>query len=194
MALNAKSAVYDGGIKEASGDKPSPVDGDDKTWQWKFLETPQSDPDPYAVYLYNRNAGEGTKTTVNEKNKFALLNWYDSNGVDATAYTLAVAGSETYTYEFLNGSSMNTTTAATTATEPNFKSTSCSYTNNDAKIVLIDDVSHTYIYKIYNNSNTFAVSATQTQGEAEENSFVPTLPEEIKSPLLNSVPVLWSRG
>ncbi len=182
MTLNNKDTKYDSGIKEGSS-KPSPVDGDDKEWQWKFLATPQSDPDPYAVSLYNRSQS-GT-ATVNDKTKFALLNWYDNNGIDPDAYTLAVAGTgETTSYTFVNGASMDASTAATTATETNVKSTSCSYTAG-AKIVLNDDVQHTYSYRIYTNDSKFAVSATQTQGEAEENLFMPVLPAAIQSPLLH---------
>lgn len=184
MTLNSKNAVYDSGVKEGSS-KPEPVDGDDKTWQWKFLATPQSTPDPYAVYLYNRNTSEGTATTVSEKTKFALLNWYNG-AVDPTAYTLAVAGTEAYTYDFVNGASMSSSVAATTSTESDFKSTSCSYNNTDAKIVLTDDVEHTFTYKVYTNDNAFAVSAAQGYATVVDNGFVPTLPEEIRSPLLNS--------
>ena len=199
MTLNSKNAVYDSGVKEGDS-KPSPVDSDDKTWQWKLLETPQSDPDPYAVYLYNRNETEGTEIAVSENTKFALLNWYDNDGVDANAYTLAVAGTGTYTYDFVNGASMTTTTAATTATESGFLSTSCSYNNTDAKIVLNDDVEHTFTYHIYTNGTNGendvkygieAVSATQDNATVVDNSYTPTLPEEIRSPLLNSDQFLY---
>ena len=165
-----------------SGTKPDPVE--DKQWQWKFTENSQTDPDPYAVSLYNRNTAAGTATSVNEKTKFALLNWYDNNGVDPNAYTLAVHGLGTYSYDFVNGTSMNTETAATTATEGDVKSTSCTYTDG-AKIVLNDDVSHSYTYKVYTNGGVFAVSADQDNNTASENDYIPVLPEEIKSPLLN---------
>ena len=199
MTLNGLDAVYSSGMKQASSSKPDPVNASHKDWQWKFLATPQSTPDPYAVSLYNRNEG-GAATTVNSKTKFALLNWYDGSGVDATAYTLAEAGTGTYTYNFVNGASMNTTTAATTTTELGFLSTSCSYNNTDAKIVLTDDVEHTYTYHIYTNgtngSNAVkygveAVSANQGYATAVSNDYVPTLPEEIMSPLLNSDQFLY---
>ncbi|MBR1878021.1 MAG: hypothetical protein IJ814_03330 [Paludibacteraceae bacterium] len=197
MTLNGLNAVYDSGLKQGSS-KPAPVVGDDRTWQWKFLATPQTDPDPYAVSLYNRSQN-GDATAVNEKTKFALLNWYDG-AIDPAAYTLAVAGTGTYSYAFVNGASMTTSVAATTASEANFKSTSCSYTNTDAKIELNDDVQHTYTYKVYTNgengSNAVkygveAVSATQTYYEAVDNDYVPVLPEEIQSPLLHSNQYLY---
>lgn len=199
MTLDGKDAVYSSGMKQASSSKPDPVNVSHKDWQWKFLATPQSTPDPYAVSLYNRNEG-GAATTVNSKTKFALLNWYDGSGVDATAYTLAEAGTGTYTYNFVNGASMSTSVAATTAAESNFKSTSCSYNSTDAKIVLTDDVEHTYTYHIYTNgtngSNDVkygveAVSANQGYATAVSNDYVPTLPEEIMSPLLNSDQFLY---
>ena len=198
MTLNEKCAQYTT-VSETvgiyGGTKPETVDSDDKTWQWKLLATPQSDPDPYAVSLYNRNTSEGTATEVNGKTKFALLSWYDESGIDSNSYTLAVAGLGTeanydYTYQYLNGASMTNDNAATTAAESGVKGTSCSYTAG-AKVEFSSDVQHAYTYKIYTNNGTFAVSATQTQDEAEENSFVPTLPEEIKSPLLNSDQFLY---
>ena len=182
MTVNGKDAIE--GVKQG-GTKPETVDASHKDWQWKFIETSQTAPDPYAVSLYNRNTTAGTATDVNGKNKFALLNWYDGNGVDPGAYTLAVAGTNSYSYDFVNGAGMNTTTAATTTNEANVKSTSCSYNSTDAKIVLNDDVYHTYTYNVYTNGGTFAVSANQDNSTASENDYVPTLPAEIKSPLLN---------
>lgn len=182
MTLGTKDAIYSEGVKQG-GSKPDPVDASHKDWQWKFIETSQTAPDPYAVSLYNRNTA-GTATDVNGKNKFALLNWYDGNGVDPGAYTLAVAGTNNYSYDFVNGAGMDGSTAATTAPEANVKSTSCTYTAG-AKIVLNDDVSHTYTYKVYTNDGNFAVSAEQDYSTVAENDYVPVLPEEIKSPLLN---------
>ena len=197
MTLNNLDAQYTTGIY--SGTKPDPVEA--KLWQWKFLANSQTDPDPYAVSLYNRNTAAGTATAINGKTKFALLNWYYNTGVDPTAYTLAVAGTELYTYDFVNGASMTTPdagepVAATTATESSVKSTSCSYSGTEAKISLNDDVHHTYTYRIYTNDDpdtpahdgkygVFAVSADQENITVADNEYVPILPEEIKSPLLN---------
>lgn len=194
MTVNGKDAVYSEGVKQASITKPDPVDASHKQWQWKFIADSQTDPDPYAVSLYNRSTTPGTATSVNEKTKFALLNWYDNDGVDPNSYTLAVHGTGTSGYDFVNGASMSTSTAATTATEANVKSTSCSYNSTDARIELNDDVSHTYTYKVYTNGNNgnnavkygvFAVSASQDYFTVSENDYVPILPAEIKSPLLN---------
>ena len=176
------------------GTKPGTIDANNKQWQWKFIADSQTPPDPYAVSLYNRNTAAGTATEVNSKNKFALLNWYDNNGIDPNAYTLAVHGTGTSNYDFVNGASMTSEVAATTANEENVKSTSCSYAETNAKIELNDDVSHTYTYKVYTNGNNgnnavkygvFAVSAEQDNITIAENNYVPILPEEIRSPLLN---------
>lgn len=197
MTLNEKDAQYTTVSETAgvySGTKPDPVNGTQKMWQWKFIST--SEPDPYAVSLYNRNTSAGTATAVKEKTKFALLNWYDASGVDATKYTLAVAGTESYTYDFVNGNYMSSSVAATTAAEYGVTSTSCSYDGTQAQIVLNDDVEHSYEYRVYTNDNpvtpvhdgkygVFAVSASQDYSTVSENDFVPILPEEIKSPLLN---------
>ena len=194
MTLNNKDAQYTT-VSETlgiySGTKPATVNASAKTWQWKLLATPQSAPDPYAVSLYNRSQN-GTATTVSSKTKFALLNWYDGSSIDPTAYTLAVAGTGDDPYTFVSGADMNTTTAATTVEEANFKGTSCTYTSG-VKVEFTDDVDHTYTYKIYTNGTNgsnavkygvFAVSADQSKGIAEDNYFVPVLPEEIQSPLL----------
>ena len=194
MKLSGKDAVYSEGVKQGDS-KPDPIDASHKDWQWKFVATSQTDPDPYAVSLYNRNTAAGTATTISEKTKFALLNWYDG-AVDPTAYTLAVAGTGLYTYDFVNGAGMTTEVAATTATENGVKSTSCSFSGTGAKIELNDDVHHTYTYRIYTNDDPvnpahegkygdFAVSAGQDYTTVAENNYVPILPEEIKSPLLN---------
>ena len=66
--------------------------------------------------------------------------------------------------------------------------------------MLNDDVEHTITYHIYtngengNNAVTYgveAVSATQDNATVVDNGFVPTLPEEIRSPLLNSDQFLY---
>lgn len=173
MQLNEKDAIYDSGIKQGTS-KPSTINSSTPTWQWKFLETPQSEPDPYAVNLYNRSQSAGTKAITN---RFALLS-HTSGG-----YALAEAGRSDYTYQFLNGSSMNTTTAATLAEESGFKSTSCSFSGTGSQVKLIDEVEHTYNYKVYTNDGKFAVNADQD--EVSENN-IPLLPKNIKSPLLNT--------
>lgn len=137
MTLSAKDAQYTQVSETAGiygGTKPGTIDANNKQWQWKFIATSQTDPDPYAVSLYNRS--QSGATTVNGRTKFALLNWYNGDGVDPSAYTLAVAGTNLYSYDFVNGASMSMdgSTAATTSNEENVKSTSCSYNNTDAKI------------------------------------------------------------
>lgn len=190
MQLNGKDTKYDDGIKEGDS-KPATVDGAEREWQWKFLETPQTEPDPYAVSLYNRSQAEGTKAL---DSRFALLSHTSGD------YALAAAGSETYTYSFLNGTSMNTTTAASTDNEAGFTSTSCSFPTTGSQVKLIDDVVHTYNYKIYTNGTNganavgygvLAISGTQIQAEASQNEFVPILPNAIMSPLLNADQFLY---
>lgn len=176
MQLNEMDAVYNSGIKQASASKPDHVNASSKDWQWKLLETPQGDPDPYAVYLYNRSQSAGMKAIAN---RFALLP-HTSGG-----YALAVAGSGSYTYDFLNGSSMNTTTAATTATESGFTSTVCSFTGTNSQVQLLDDVEHTFTYKVYTNDGVLAISEEQGNSDVVQNDFVPILPEAVRTPLLN---------
>lgn len=176
MQLNGMDAVYNSDIKQASISKPDPVNASYKDWQWKLLETPQSTPDPYAVYLYNRSQSAGTEAI---DKRFALLP-HTSGG-----YALAVAGSGLYTYNFLNGSSMNKTTAATTATEAGFSSTSCTFSGTNSQVQLIDDIEHTFTYKVYTNNGVLAISEKQGNFDLVQNDFVPILPEAARTPLLN---------
>ena len=185
MTLNEKDAVYDSGLKKASGSKPEPVNASHKDWQWKFTATPQTVPDPYAVSLYNRNASAGTSTGINGSTRFALLNYYDGDGVDPTKYTLAVAGKQSFTYDFVNGNDMTASNAATTAQESGVKSASCSYDGTKAQVVLNDDVTHTFTYKVYTNGGVNAINAEQTQDKVASNNWIPELPDDARTPLLN---------
>ena len=168
--------------------KPATVDGDDKIWQWKFLETPQSDPDPYAVQIFNRdkqglpmssssNNGKLTANSSNTYKYFALLSHSSGD------YAMVLARTNSYSsYYFLHGGSTMQYTNEKTAkldagTTP---------TMEDAdQIKLFDEVQHTFTYKVYTNEGVNAVDATQTQDEVTNNSWKPTLPEAAQTPLLN---------
>ena len=175
MQLNENDAIYNAGIKQADGDKPEPVNASHKDWQWKFLETPQSSPDPYAVYLFNRSQSVGTKAIAN---KFAILS-HTSGG-----YALAEAGSGNYTYKFLNGASMSASDAADVALEPDFTSTAGTFSGTNSQVKLLDDVEHTFTYNIYTNSNVLAIDGEQDNQTVQDNDFKPVVPDNIKSPLL----------
>ena len=116
------------GVSFYQGDsKPETIDADDKTWQWKFLQSPvdpssalyeHPDPDPYAVHIFNRNANNSSSASatpikVTGEDRFALLN-HSSGG-----YALTTAGLESYDYSYLNGASMTvpSTTAASIVVE-----------------------------------------------------------------------------
>jgi len=136
MKLNNKDAIYSSGIKESSDSKPSPVDGsndNNRLWQWKFLKKTYSDPDPYAVQVFNRigdnkdkplsvNAASplagGAVSTISDGTDgyyqhFALLSHSDTNGDgEPDTYALAVAGTKQDSFYFINGNGMTTSTAA----------------------------------------------------------------------------------
>ena len=191
MSLNYLDAIYDSGIKQASGDKPSPLDDEGtaeqkatkRAWQWKLLKTPQTDPDPYAVQLFNRN-NPGSNNELPATGKYFALLSHTSDG-----FALAEARTENTnydTYNFLNGNgAMDDDTPAAIAQESGFLSTSCSFSGANSQLQLIDEVVHTYTYKIYTNSGAFAISETQDNETVVNNEYVPVLPENIKSPLLN---------
>jgi len=175
IQLNKKDAKYDGGIKQGTS-KPSTIDSDDKTWQWKFTESPQSKPDPYAIYIYNRSQTAGTEAI---SDRFALLSH------SAGDYALAKAGKGDYTYQFLNGDGMDASTAATIATETGFTPTSGSFEGTKSQVKLTDEVQHTFIYKVYTNGDVNAIDASQTQETVISNDWKPELPEAARTPLLN---------
>ncbi len=211
MKLNEKDVQYttvgenEGIYADASpATKPATIDNDAKTWQWKFLKNPYSDPDPYAVQIFNRNQKDkpmqcsvliGTQKVTatsgtDNYQRFVLLS-HEEGG-----YALAVAGTESYTdYYFLNGSSITESVAATLGEEDDFTSTKGSFTDKKSQVVLTDEVDNTYTYKVYTHNTAYpndiskygteAISGNQLSSEAENNKYVPTVPDAIMSPMLN---------
>lgn len=195
-------SLYAGNTTPASdaNDKPATVDEDDKKWQWKFLAAPTDStsdyyvaPDPYAVQLFNRSANYTANPTTepspmaagikvpnanNGADRFALLS-HPSGG-----YAMAVAGTESYNYTFLNGASMTTSVAATTAAEAGFTQKTGTLTDG-AQLTVNNDVTHNFVYKVVNKAKKLAISVTQEDGEAEAHDFSPYLPESAQTPLLD---------
>ena len=172
--------------------KPDPLTN---AYQWKFLRSPYVDdgsaylaPDPYAVTISNREANAGsnknTALQVGTAARYALLT-HPSGG-----YALAVAGTgNTSGYTFLNGNGMTahnagTPHAAAITAEVSFSPAS-STISDDAQLLVTNDVTHNYTYHIITSTGGQAVSAIQTNEEAVSNSFVPTVPYDAQSPLLN---------
>ena len=185
--------------------KPTPtVDGTtdgNRKWQWKFLVAPidqsselHESPDPYAIQLFNRQANycEDMREPnpmripikVNTHDCFSLLSHPDGG------YALAVNGLGTYSYDFLNGASMDDDYPATTVTEADFKIKTGTISAG-AQLIINDDVTHEYTYYVINNAKKQAISGTQTNAEATEYGFTPTLPYNIQSPLLNMTDYLY---
>lgn len=163
--------------------KPATIDGEAKKWQWKFLKTPQTDPDPYAVQLFNRN-NPGSDNELPTTGKYFAILPHTSDGLALAEARTTNANYDTY--NFLNGNgAMDDDTPAAIAQESGFLSTSCSFSGANSQLQLIDEVVHTYTYKIYTNSGAFAISATQDNETVVDNEYVPVLPENIKSQLLN---------
>ncbi|MBR1840374.1 MAG: hypothetical protein IJ782_07320 [Prevotella sp.] len=185
----ASSFMTEGMYPEGDGDtKPTTVDGDDRIWQWKFLETPQSDPDPYAVQIFNRdklglpmssssNNGHLTANSSNTYKYFALLNHSSGD------YAMTLARTNSYSsYYFMHGGSTMQYVDGETAklyagTTPTMEAAD--------QIKLFDEVQHTFTYKVYTNGGVNAVDATQTQDEVTNNGWKPVLPEAARTPLLN---------
>ena len=177
--------------------KPGTINSSAKEWQWKFLKAPVDEssslyvaPDPYAVQIFNRQANYSTDLSesspmgigikVNGADRFALLS-HPLGG-----YALAVDGLGTYNYTFLNGASMTTSVAATTAVESNFTSKANGIDDIHSQLLLNDEVTRTFTYNIINNDKILAAHATQTTAEASSRDFKPYVPEEIQTPLLDA--------
>lgn len=175
MQLNAKDAIYSEGIKQGTP-KPATIDANEKAWQWKFLETPQSIPDPYAIYIYNRSQPAGTEAVAD---RFALLSH------SAGDYALAKAGRGDYDYYFLNGNSMGASADATIIKEEGFTPTTGTFDETKSQVKLTDDVQHTFTYKVYTNDGVNAIDANQLQEDVLSNDWKPVLPEAARTPLLN---------
>ena len=161
--------------------KPLVVNADGKKWQWKFSHNSQ--PDPYAIYIYNRSQSPAGTTAIVDR--FALLSHSEGD------YALAKAGTESYSYQFLNGSKMTTSVAASVAEDKDddipsgFTSTSGSFHGTDSQIKLTDEVQHALTYKVYTNTGVLAIEADQTLYDLTNNNWKPVLPESARTPLLN---------
>ena len=188
-----------------TNDKPTTVDGDDRKWQWKFLAAPMDSeseyyvaPDPYALQIFNRSAnyannlnqpspmsvGVRVPNAADGADHFALLS-HTSGG-----YALAVAGTGTYTYKFLNGAAMTTpgageSVAATTEIESDFTQRAGIFGGVKSQLIVNNDVEHNFEYKVINNAGKLAISATQDNASAGAHQFSPYLPEAAQTPLLN---------
>ena len=203
------NALGTGVLIKQGTDKPTPtVDGSDDNlkWQWKLLAAPMDpeseyyvEPDPYAIEIYNREKNYsaslsqdpnpmGVPIKINGANHFALLSHPEGD------YAFAVQGSG-YTYTFLNGASMTTSVAATTAAESTNESDTYHFTiksnalSSGARVELNDDVIHTYTYSVITNDtsgNKIAVVGTQDNESAKSHGYTPFLPDEVQSPLLNT--------
>ena len=183
MQLNNYNMYYDTGADgygiydDTSSSKPANIDANARKWQWKFLESPFSEPDPYAVPLYNRSKTDGMAIDA----MGAILSHTSGN------YVLIKARQGNMTYQFLK-SNDDTSKANTWGDESNFKSTYCSFDETKSQLKLLNEVTRTFNYRIYTNDNVFAVSADQ-DNIIEDNT--PTLPESIRSPLLNADQFLY---
>ena len=157
--------------------KPLVVNADGKKWQWKFLKNQQIAPDPYAVYLFNRDEKDAE---LPDGSRFAILSHSSGD------YALAKAGRGDYTYQFLNGDGgMTTSEAAKIATESGFTSSIGTFSGTNSQVKLTNEVQYAFTYTVYTNEGKFAIQANQTQDEVENNDWAARIPNEIKTPLLN---------
>ena len=59
------------------------------------------------------------------------------------------------------------------------------YISPGAQLILNDDVEHNYQYNVITNGSKLAIRGTQDNAGAERNRFIPYLPEDMQSRLLN---------
>ena len=182
MSIADKYKQYD-----ATGDpgiKNGTKDATQNEWQWKFLKNPQSNPDPYAVQFFNRDQKDKPMTThdtylvADDANPiveyFAILSHPNGD------YALTSARQGLLTYTFVNGN----TGRAKVDNENDFTSTSGTLSNK-VRVILTDEVEHTFTYKVYTNDGVNAIDASQTQETVISNDWKPELPEAARTPLLN---------
>ena len=151
--------------------KPLVVDTDAKKWQWKFLGSSQSDPDPYNINLYNRSVNSSAVLTKSG----ALLSHSDDG------YAL-VKNDGDYTYKTLQGKDANDKAAAYAA-EAHLET---GYADDSrSQILLFNEVIHTFTYKVYTNGGVNAIDANQSIEDVYSNDWKPVLPETARTPLLN---------
>lgn len=197
MSLGGNDAQYSGDLNASgSGIFTGSKDATKNEWQWKFLQSPcvstspyYSEPDPYAVRVSNRKANNddplkadskmSISIKVDNKDRFVILSHPSGD------YALCAASDE-LTYSFLNGGSMTepSTTPASINLEENFTKTSNSISAG-ARIILNNEVTHNYRYNIITVGKILAAYQYQDDNTALSNSYIPVLPEEIQSPLIN---------
>lgn len=86
---------------------------------------------------------------------------------------------------------MTTNVAATTTAEsmdnsdPNHFTIKSNVLSPGAQLIINDDVTHNYTYKVINNAGTLVVNVTQDDAAATVHHYAPYLPEAAQTPLLN---------
>lgn len=163
------------GVLLFSGSKSDavPINGSEekRQWQWKFLAAPidlsselHESPDPYAIKIFNRGANYTTNLDltpnpmavgikVNNHDRFSLLS-HPSGGYALAVNGLGTAEGYNYTYDFLNGASMTTSTPATTATETNYQRTIVN--TFDAATYFSAEPDGVYYLKIYVSNDNWS--------------------------------------
>lgn len=211
MSLGGKDVQASGTVTAGIGEGVSLLtgskDASQHQWQWKFLQSPCVStsryyiaPDPYAVPLSNRLANKdpdpqanpnmmSTGIKVGSTDRFIILSHPSGD------YALAAAGTEAYTYSFLNGGSMTAldevTPVAASIEEENGFTTTTNTINDNARVIFTDDITHTYTYKIISNGKKLAATETQDLATAVSNNYEPKVPTAIQTPLLNDDDYLY---
>ena len=209
MSLGGKDVQASGTLDVADGTGISlytgTKDADEHEWQWKFLQSPMAPsselyvaPDPYCVTITNREANNDNPTAtpskiataikVSDKDRFVILSHPEGD------YALLAAGDGLSSYSFLNGGSMTTDEAEPSiaaSVEPEDFSKASNSISDDARIVFNEDVTHNYTYYIITNSQKLAASETQDYATAESNEFIPVVPYNIQSPIINDEDYLF---
>ena len=182
------------GISLLGGTKPTESLSAQKQWQWKFLASPCVDasyyvaPDPYAVQIFNREANHETNKMsiaikTDDADCFAILSHEDGG------YALAQAGRKDYNYYFLQGidtygNVIDLNHSASVRQETGFNSKTNNFAESRSQLLVTDDISHNFVYKVITNDKKLAISGTKA-------GYTPSLPTEISSPLLNAEDYLY---
>ena len=137
------------------------------------------------AYLGNPQKITVTNADAYDKSKAALSE-------DGEYYFKYGNGDEpvTYTYKkIIRISGENTETASTEEEWNSIDTNRFTYKENKlnagTRLLVENDVQHTFTYNVITNGNKLAVTATQTNAEADSRDFAPYVPESAQTPLLN---------
>ncbi|MBR1688253.1 MAG: hypothetical protein IJ710_06930, partial [Prevotella sp.] len=148
------------------------ADGD-AAWQWRFVQRAGDAPDPYAIELYNSN-----KHT--DGHRYIIMQHDDG------AYALMQAGTGSYDYAFLSGSSAT----ATIVTHPDYAVDGIMAADTKIRVTRTTPAA-AVTYKIITHTGKVALTGADNRTAAVIKQDGLSLPDWMKSPLMKDEPTTY---